>query len=251
MNRILLVVIVVVTGVVGLSILSHNCDALGIEAQAEIQNEPVKASAAEEKSIRQPGEAPAAKPAMQQDVNSDQNAGNPEKAGVPEVIDYPETLDNYKEADDAITTEDPAFESDDGTLEELNEALAGQNSELPDINDELVRENGDLIKMIQWVEQDGQKARPEEKFRVTFYSTQADYNHLVPGKTIAMNSLQIAELGLKKGDEIYVRSSKGWSGIYTITDHGCAYGTIDIYVDQGDIPSWGVELDVEILVQTD
>ena len=63
-----------------------------------------------------------------------------------------------------------------------------------------------------------------------------------------MNSQQVADLGLKKGDEIFVKSRKGWSGFYTITDSGCAYGTIDIYVNSEDIPSYGVEHDVEILI---
>ena len=63
-----------------------------------------------------------------------------------------------------------------------------------------------------------------------------------------MNQQQVADLGLKKGDTIYVISKKGWSGYYTITDHGCAYGTIDIYVLWEDIPSWGVEYDVEIRI---
>jgi len=63
-----------------------------------------------------------------------------------------------------------------------------------------------------------------------------------------MNSQQVADLGLKRGDEIYVKSHKGWSGFYKITDSGCAYGTIDIYVNSNEIPSWGVEYDVQILI---
>ena len=63
-----------------------------------------------------------------------------------------------------------------------------------------------------------------------------------------MNSQQVADLGLKRGDEIFVKSRKGWSGFYTITDCGCAYGTIDIYVKREDVPSYGVEYDVEILI---
>jgi len=63
-----------------------------------------------------------------------------------------------------------------------------------------------------------------------------------------MNTQQVADLGLKNGDEIYVISQKGWSGYYTITDCGCAYGTIDIYVNRGDIPSWGVEQNVQIMI---
>ena len=63
-----------------------------------------------------------------------------------------------------------------------------------------------------------------------------------------MNEQQVADLGLKRGDEIYVISQKGWSGYYTITDSGCAYGTIDIYVNRKDIPSWGVEYNVQIRI---
>ena len=63
-----------------------------------------------------------------------------------------------------------------------------------------------------------------------------------------MNTQQVADLGLKLGDEIYVISQKGWSGYYRITDCGCAYGTIDIYVNRSDIPSWGVEHDVRIQI---
>jgi len=63
-----------------------------------------------------------------------------------------------------------------------------------------------------------------------------------------MNSQQVADLGLKRGDEIFVMSNKGWSGFYKITDNGCAYGTIDIYIDYADLPSWGVEYGVKILI---
>jgi hypothetical protein len=63
-----------------------------------------------------------------------------------------------------------------------------------------------------------------------------------------MNSQQVADLGLERGDEIFVKSAKGWAGFYKITDSGCAYGTIDIYVNREDIPSYGVEYGVEILV---
>ena len=62
-----------------------------------------------------------------------------------------------------------------------------------------------------------------------------------------MNSQQVADLGLRKGSEIFVRSNKGWSGFYTITDSGCAYGTIDIYVERGGVPWYGVEYNVQIL----
>jgi len=63
-----------------------------------------------------------------------------------------------------------------------------------------------------------------------------------------MNTQQVEDLGLKRGDEIFVLSRKGWSGFYRITDSGCDYGTIDIYVNREDIPSWGVEYEAEILI---
>ena len=71
---------------------------------------------------------------------------------------------------------------------------------------------------------------------------------MIPGYTIAMNTQQVADLGLNRGDEIFVMSGKGWSGFYKITDSGCAYGTIDIYVNTGDIPSWGVEYNARIMI---
>jgi anaerobic selenocysteine-containing dehydrogenase len=63
-----------------------------------------------------------------------------------------------------------------------------------------------------------------------------------------MNEQQKAELGLRRGDVIYVKSKRGWSGFYEITDNGCAYGTIDIYVKRGEIPKHGVEYNVSILI---
>ena|GEM_PF-2223708 len=92
------------------------------------------------------------------------------------------------------------------------------------------------------------RPQPDDKFKITFYSTSKVYKSLIPGKTVAMNTQQVADLGLKRGDEIFIRSNKGWDGFYTITDCGCAYGTIDIYVNRSDIPSYGVENGVEILV---
>ena len=62
-----------------------------------------------------------------------------------------------------------------------------------------------------------------------------------------MNSQHVADLGLKRGDYIYLRSNRGWSGFYQITDSGCAYGTIDIYIDYAYLPHWGVERGVQIL----
>lgn len=92
------------------------------------------------------------------------------------------------------------------------------------------------------------RPQPEEEFKITFYSTSAVLEHLIPGKTVAMNSQQVADLGLRRGDEIYIKSNKGWSGFYKITDSGCAYGIIDIYVNRSDIPSYGVEYGVKILL---
>ena len=92
------------------------------------------------------------------------------------------------------------------------------------------------------------RTQPEDVFKITFYSTEKQYDQLIPGKTVAMNSQQVADLGLKRGDEIFVLSNKGWSGFYTITDSGCAYGTIDIYVNSSDIPSYGIENGVMILI---
>lgn len=64
-----------------------------------------------------------------------------------------------------------------------------------------------------------------------------------------MNSAQVADLGLHFGDEIFLKSAKGWSGFYQITDSGCAYGTVDIYIDYKDLPTWGVEYGAEILIE--
>ena len=92
------------------------------------------------------------------------------------------------------------------------------------------------------------RTQPEEVFKITFYSTEQQYEQLIPGKTVAMNSQQVADLGLSRGDDIFILSNKGWSGFYTITDSGCAYGTIDIYVNRSDIPSYGIENGVRILI---
>jgi hypothetical protein len=64
-----------------------------------------------------------------------------------------------------------------------------------------------------------------------------------------MNSQQVADLGLDFGDEIFLKSTRGWSGFYQITDSGCAYGTIDIYIDYEDLPSWGVEYGAKIMLE--
>ena len=134
------------------------------------------------------------------------------------------------------------------TLEAINKELATVNEELIADFDSLEEHAAGLLAETQWLKEAEQRKQPEEKFKITFYSTPAEYEHLVPGETVAMNAQQVEDLGLKKGDEIYVISNKGWSGFYKITDHGCAYGTIDIYVAPGEIPSYGVEYDVEILI---
>lgn len=73
-------------------------------------------------------------------------------------------------------------------------------------------------------------------------------NHLRYRETVAMNTQHVADLGLKRGDYIFLRSNRGWSGFYQITDSGCAYGTVDIYIDYAYLPSWGVEHGVQILI---
>ena len=159
-------------------------------------------------------------------------------------------------------------------LKSVNEGLAARNDELEPIFEAQETEIGELRKKIEeleniisksalgmeeliiqneellqrWIAQAEKRPQPLEKFKITFYSTDKTYEHLIPGKTVAMNSQQVAELGLRKGDEIYIKSGKGWSGFYTITDSGCAYGTIDIYVARGEIPSYGVEYDVTIII---
>ena len=140
----------------------------------------------------------------------------------------------------------------------INDGLAAANSDLVTANAKLAASNKELTAAKAELEKkmnsqssaasQNSGAVVDEKFKITFYSTTGSYEHLIPGKTVAMNADQVAALGLKKGDEIYVISKKGWSGYYRITDHGCAYGTIDIYVNRSDIPSWGVEYDVEILI---
>ena len=133
-------------------------------------------------------------------------------------------------------------------LEEENQGLEGINSELSE-DLELLDEYGvDLLEEIQWVEEAEKRSQPDDVFKITFYSTSYVSEFLIPGKTVAMNSQQVADLGLKRGDEIYIKSNKGWTGIYKITASGCAYGTIDIYVAPGDIPSYGVEYNVTIMI---
>ena len=148
----------------------------------------------------------------------------------------------------ALKTEGGAVLSKNDELTAANEELKKTNDSLAAENDELEKQTDDLSKKIRWVEQAELRPQPQDTFKITFYSTSASYEHLVPGKTIAMNTQQVEDLGLKRGDEIFVKSNKGWSGFYKITDSGCAYGTIDIYVDRSDIPSWGVEYDVTILI---
>jgi hypothetical protein len=59
----------------------------------------------------------------------------------------------------------------------------------------------------------------------------------------------MAALGIGLGSEIYVRANhEEWSGFYTIGDTGCAWGTVDIYVSPGSIPSWGAENGAQVLI---
>jgi hypothetical protein len=89
------------------------------------------------------------------------------------------------------------------------------------------------------------------EFKITFYSTSGTPRggfNWIDGKTVAMNRDQMRALGLDFGDEIYIRSARGWSGYYTVGDTGCAWGTLDIYVAPGGIPSWGAENGAQLLV---
>ena len=175
-----------------------------------------------------------------------------------EVIDYKTQIDALTEKttdyeaiakqNAELVLENDVLKNANAELSEDNKDLKTDNDELTAVNGELEGQNGELLEQIQSIDETEPMYQPEEKFKITFYSTDKSYEHLIPGKTVAMNSEQVADLGLKRGDEIYVKSQKGWSGYYKITDSGCAYGTIDIYVNRADIPSWGVEYDVEILI---
>ena len=131
--------------------------------------------------------------------------------------------------------------ADNIRLSAANKELKSLNSELTSANAELTSSNDELLETVEWLEEAILRPQPEEIFRITFYSSSGSYSHLIPNETVAMNSQQVADLGLKRGDEIFVRSNRGWSGFYKITDSGCAYGTIDIYIDYKDLPSWGAE----------
>jgi len=63
-----------------------------------------------------------------------------------------------------------------------------------------------------------------------------------------MNAQQMSDLGLKMGDEIFIKSNHDISGFYRIGDTGCAYGTIDIYVAPGKIPRWGAENGAQLVI---
>ena len=76
-----------------------------------------------------------------------------------------------------------------------------------------------------------------------------DHKSWVDGQTVAMNAGQLSELGLKMGDEIFIKAHHSdYSGFYRIGDTGCAYGTIDIYVSPGKIPSWGAEYGAQLVI---
>ena len=160
-----------------------------------------------------------------------------------------------------LTSANKELTEENEELASANEELVSENDELTSANTKLAASNKDLTAANSELEKQKTSASNAngnttknlgtnvgEKFKLTFYTTEGSYDHLVPGKTVAMNADQVAALGLKKGDEIYVISQKGWSGYYTITDHGCAEGIIDIYVNRADIPHWGVEYGVEILI---
>ena len=157
-------------------------------------------------------------------------------------------LEDMVQEAEALTGEVAALRDKVRKLEDENLGLKNANAGLEEDLLVLEEHSDGLLAEIQWVEQAKQRPQPADRFKITFYSTEAEYEHLIPGKTVAMNTMQVADLGLKRGDMIYVKSNKGWSGFYTITDSGCAYGTIDIYVAPGEIPSYGVEYDVEILI---
>jgi hypothetical protein len=63
-----------------------------------------------------------------------------------------------------------------------------------------------------------------------------------------MNAEQMQELGLALGSEIVILSNRGWAGWYTVGDTGCNHGIIDIFVAPGNIPWYGVEDGVQILI---
>jgi outer membrane murein-binding lipoprotein Lpp len=59
---------------------------------------------------------------------------------------------------------------------------------------------------------------------------------------IAMNRQQMDDLGLDFGDEIIIDlESTGERKWCILLDTGCAYGVIDIWCEQGDVPARGVD----------
>ena len=159
-----------------------------------------------------------------------------------------EANDKLDRENKELILENTVLAGENDRLKTGNIILEAENDVLTAANEELESLHGEQLEKIRWVEEAERRPQPEGEFKITFYSTSYVSPHLVPRETVAMNSQQVADLGLKRGDEIYVKSNKGWSGFYRITDSGCAYGTIDIYVNSTDIPHWGVEYGVQILI---
>ena len=159
-----------------------------------------------------------------------------------------ESLSMRLDAYENLINNSEALSEEVSSLKSEVKTLKAKNEELTADIDVLEEHSEVMLSELRWVREAELREQPEEKFKITFYSTDATYEYLIPGKTVAMNSQQVADLGLKKGDEIYIKSKKEWSGFYKITDSGCAYGTIDIYVEPDEVPSYGVEYDVEILL---
>jgi len=177
------------------------------------------------------------------------------RAEIAELKDITADFNKVKEKNDMLIRENSELIEENAELSNENHrletgiiVLEAEIDILTAANNELEQLHGEQLEKIRWVEQAELRPQPEEDFKITFYSTSAVYAHLVPNETVAMNSQQVADLGLKRGDEIYVKSNRGWSGFYRITDSGCAYGTIDIYIDYKDLPHWGVEYGVKILI---
>jgi len=177
------------------------------------------------------------------------------RAEIAELQEIAVHLDEVEQQNDKLTKENDELAAENDGLTRENDELAAENIKLDAENEVLIEANNELETMnaeelarIRWIEDAEKRPQPDSEFKITYYSTSQVYSHLIPGKTVAMNSQQVADLGLKRGDEIYVKSNRGWSGFYKITDSGCAYGTIDIYVNRGDIPHWGVEYGVRILI---
>jgi len=177
------------------------------------------------------------------------------RAETAELYDKAAHFAEIAETNDRLMKENSGLSDEIAELRDENRRIAVENIAMEaeiDIlvtaNDELELLHGEQLEKIRWIEDAEKRPQPEEDFKITFYSTTAVFSHLVPNETVAMNSQQVADLGLRHGDEIYVKSNRGWSGFYRITDSGCAYGTIDIYIDYKDLPHWGVEYGVKILI---